>query len=412
MLKSFLSLALISIFSFQSFSQETPNNHLKIFLDCNMCDNAFIKQNLDNVEFVRDQNFSDVHLFFVSQRTGSGGRSYEVEFIGKNDYKDLNDKMVFATDTNMSRDDVRQRILKYIKLGLVRYWIKHGSVNNVTVTVTNTKAEETQEKTEDPWNYWVFRIGANGWFNGQESSKFSNININFSARRVTENNKFSFRLGFSENKNTFKFDGDEIISKQSSKYISVSDVISITDHWSAGAFARIGASVFNNKDFNWSLRPAIEYNFFKYSESSKKQLTISYRNGVVYNKYIERSIFAKDKEYLWEHELSLGGSVNQKWGRISGEAAFEQFLHDTSLNALTFYIGTNLRLFKGFSLNMNGNYSITRNQVELPVGNISLEELLLQQQQLKSGYNYFFSIGLSYSFGSIYNTIVNPRFNF
>ena len=46
------------------------------------------------------------------------------------------------------------------------------------------------------------------------------------------------------------------------------------------------------------------------------------------------------------------------------------------------------------------------------LGNVSLEELLLQQQQLQSGYNYFFNVGLSYSFGSIYNTIVNPRFNF
>lgn len=405
-------ILVLTAFSFQSYSQETTNENLKIFLDCNMCDNTFIKQNLRNVEFVRDQNFSDVHLFFVTQRNGSGGRAYEIEFIGKNTYQDLNDKLTFSTDTNMSRDDVRQRILKYIKLGLVRYWVKHGSINNITVSVVDPKTSETEEKTEDPWNYWVFRIGANGWFNGQESSKFSNINTNFSARRVTEKNKFSLRLGFSENKNTFKFDDSEIISKQSSKYISISDVISLNDHWSAGAFGRMGASVFNNKDFYWSLRPALEYNFFKYSESSKKQLTLSYRNGLTYNNYIEKSIFAKDHEYLWEHELSLGGSVNQKWGSISGEAAFEQYLHDTSLNALTFYIGTNLRLYKGFSLNINGNYSITRNQIELPVGDVSLEELLLQQQQLKSGYNYFFSIGLSYSFGSIYNTIVNPRFNF
>lgn len=67
---------------------------------------------------------------------------------------------------------------------------------------------------------------------------------------------------------------------------------------------------------------------------------------------------------------------------------------------------------RGFSLNLNGNHSITRNQVNLAAGDVTLEELLLRQQQLQSGYNYFVSIGLSYSFGSIYNTIVNPRFNF
>ncbi len=411
MLKSSFTIFLCC-FVFLSFSQET-NKDLKIFLDCNSCDNTYIKQNLANVEFVRDQNFADVHLFFTTQRTGSDGRSYEIEFIGRNAFEKFQDTLSFSTDTNMTGDDIRQRILKYIKLGLVRFWVKQGSVDNISVTVTKPEKDDEEKKEEkDPWNYWVFRIGANGWFNGQETSKFSNINFDVTAKRVTEKNKFFLRLGLSENKSTFSFEDDEIISIQSSKSIYTSDIISINDHWSVGAFARLGSSVFRNKDFYWSLRPAIEYNFFKYSESSKKQLTLSYRNGVVYNNYIEQTIFGEEKEHLWEHELSLGGSVNQKWGSISGEASYEQFLHDTTLNSLSFFVGTNVRLFKGFSLNLRGNYRITRNQIELPAGDISLEELLLQQQQLKSGYNYFVSVGLSYSFGSIYNTIVNPRFNF
>lgn len=411
MIKSTIVLVFLC-FGIQSYSQDNTVP-LKIFLDCNSCDITFIKQNLNNVEFVRDQNYSDVHLFFVTQRNGSGGRSYEIEFLGKNNYENVNDKLSFTTDTNMSDDDVRQRVLKYIKLGLVRYWVKHGSIDNVNVEVQKPDIENaTESQIKDPWNYWVFRIGANGWFNGQESSKSSNINFNVSAKRVTEKNKFSIRLGLSENKSTFNYEDEDIVSIQSSKHVRANDVISINDHWSAGAFASLGSSVFSNKDFYWSFKPAIEYNFFKYSYSAKKQLTLSYRNGVVFNNYIERSIFAKEKEHLWEHELSLGGSVNQKWGSISGEASFEQYLHDTALNALTFFLGTNVRLFKGFSLNLHGRYSITRNQVELPVGDVSLEELLLQQQQLQSGYNYFVSVGLSYSFGSIYNSIVNPRFNF
>ena len=412
MLKSIFTVLLLFCFVSLAFSQET-NNELKIFLDCNSCDITYIKQNLPNVEFVRDRNFADVHLFFTTQRTGSDGRSYEIEFIGKNEFEKFQDTLSFSTDTDMTNDDIRQRTLKYIKLGLVRFWVKQGKVDNISVTVTKPEGGDKEKKDEkDPWNYWVFRIGANGWFNGQESSKFSNLNFNVSAKRVTEKNKFSIRLGFNESKSTFSFGDDEIVSIRSSKFINTSDIISINDYWSVGAFARLGSSVFNNKDFYWSLRPAIEYNFFKYSESSKKQLTLSYRNGIVFNNYIERTIFEEYKEYLWEHELSLGGSVNQKWGSISGETSFEQFLHDTTLNSLSFFVNTNLRLFKGFSLNLNGRYSITRNQIELPAGNVSLEELLLRQQQLKSGYNYFVSVGLSYSFGSIYNTIVNPRFNF
>jgi hypothetical protein len=411
MLKSAITTLLFFCFTFSSFSQ-VSNSDLKIFLDCDRCDTKYMKQNLGNVQFVRDQSFSDVHLFFVTQRNGSGGREYEIDFIGKNEFEAINYKLEFSTDTNMTNDDIRKHTLEYIKLGLVRFWIEKNTIGEVSVSVPNPKDEEPKEKVVDPWNYWVFRIGANGRFNGQETSKFSNLNINLSAKRVTEENKFSIRLGFNESKSTFSFEDDEIVSIQSSKFVRVSDVISLNNHWSIGAFGRLGSSVFSNKDFYWSFKPAIEYNFFKYDESAKKQFTLSYRNGIVYNNYIESTIFGEDSEYLWEHELSLGGSVNQKWGSISGEAALEQFLHDTSLYSLSFFIGTNVRLFKGFSLNLHGSYSINRNQVNLAAGDVSLEDLLLRQQQLKSGYNYFFSIGLSYSFGSIYNTIVNPRFNF
>ncbi|MCK5401012.1 MAG: hypothetical protein KAJ28_05205, partial [Flavobacteriaceae bacterium] len=236
MLKSSFTIFLCC-FVFLSFSQET-NKDLKIFLDCNSCDNTYIKQNLANVEFVRDQNFADVHLFFTTQRTGSDGRSYEIEFIGRNAFEKFQDTLSFSTDTNMTGDDIRQRILKYIKLGLVRFWVKQGSVDNISVTVTKPEKDDEEKKEEkDPWNYWVFRIGANGWFNGQETSKFSNINFDVTAKRVTEKNKFFLRLGLSENKSTFSFEDDEIISIQSSKSIYTSDIISLNDNWSVGAFA-------------------------------------------------------------------------------------------------------------------------------------------------------------------------------
>ena len=402
------------IFPFQSHAQETDNNKdLKIYLDCNVCDNTYIKQNLGNVQFVRDQGQGDVHLFFLTQNNGSGGRLYDIDFIGKNDYKSISYKVSFSTDTNMTRDDVRIRILEYIKLGLVRYWIEKGTLEGVSVSAPSPKVDEdASTEVEDPWNYWVFRIGAGGYFNGQESNKSSNLNVNISAKRVTEKNKFSFRLGFNENKSTFTFDGDDIVSVNSGKNLNVSDVISINDHWSIGAMGNLGTSTYSNYDFYWELKPAIEYNFFKYKDSAKKQLMLGYRNGLRYNDYIERSVYAKDDELLWEHSISLSGSVRQEWGNINGEASFDQYLHDTTLNALNFYLGANVRLFKGFNFNVGGSYSITRNQINLPAGDVSLEELLLQQQQIESGYNYFFNLGFSYSFGSIYNTIVNPRFNF
>ena len=49
------------------FSQEKESK-LNIFLNCNFCDQSYIKQNLEHAEFVRDENFADVYLFFTNQQ--------------------------------------------------------------------------------------------------------------------------------------------------------------------------------------------------------------------------------------------------------------------------------------------------------------------------------------------------------
>ncbi|MEO6236081.1 MAG: hypothetical protein ABIQ52_03725 [Vicinamibacterales bacterium] len=61
-------------------------------------------------------------------------------------------------------------------------------------------------------------------------------------------------------------------------------------------------------------------------------------------------------------------------------------------------------------MNMSGEFSRTRDQIYLPLGEASTEEILLRQRQLLTGYEYSFDFGFGYSFGSIFNNIVNPRF--
>ena len=159
MSKSSLALILVCVFfSFQSYSQETiqdtQTEDLKIYLDCRFCDNTFLKQNLGNVQFVRDQAQGDVHLFFLAQGTGSGGRRYDVDFIGKNSFKAINYKLSFTTNSNMTGDDVRKRILEYIKLGLVRFWIEKGTLEGVSVSAPTPEIEEevVEQETDSDEN--------------------------------------------------------------------------------------------------------------------------------------------------------------------------------------------------------------------------------------------------------------------
>jgi len=46
----------------------------------------------------------------------------------------------------------------------------------------------------------------------------------------------------------------------------------------------------------------------------------------------------------------------------------------------------------------------------LAKGEASLEEILLRRKELATEYEYSLSIGLSFTFGSIYSNVVNPRF--
>jgi hypothetical protein len=51
-----------------------------------------------------------------------------------------------------------------------------------------------------------------------------------------------------------------------------------------------------------------------------------------------------------------------------------------------------------------------RDQIGLPARGATDEEILLRLRRLQSGYEYQFGFSLTYTFGSIFSSVVNPRF--
>jgi hypothetical protein len=51
-----------------------------------------------------------------------------------------------------------------------------------------------------------------------------------------------------------------------------------------------------------------------------------------------------------------------------------------------------------------------RDQLSLPARGATPEEVLLRLRRLRSGYEYRFQLSLTYTFGSIFSSVVNPRF--
>ncbi|MBN2028780.1 hypothetical protein JW824_00905, partial [bacterium] len=182
------------------------------------------------------------------------------------------------------------------------------------------------------------------------------------------------------------------------------------DHWSVGGSGRVFSSTTRNYDLSLTVGPAIEYNFFPYSQSTRRELRLLYRVGYEYNRYREMTIFEKMKEGLPNESLELTLELNETWGdaQISLEGA--HYFPGFEKRRLTFDAELSIRLFRGFSLTLNGNYSRINDQINLVAGDATLEEILLNRRELASEYDYFISAGISFRFGSIYSNVVNPRF--
>ncbi len=103
-------------------------------------------------------------------------------------------------------------------------------------------------------------------------------------------------------------------------------------------------------------------------------------------------------------------NLRQPWGSASASFELAQYLSQPDKYRLSAFGGLDLRLFKGFSVEIFGEAARRRDQLSLRRGNATNEEILVRQRELATGYQYFFGFGISYSFGSIFNNVVNPRF--
>ena len=84
-------------------------------------------------------------------------------------------------------------------------------------------------------------------------------------------------------------------------------------------------------------------------------------------------------------------------------------MHDFSLYSIGTDLSMSIRLFKGLSFNIFGMISMPRDQIGLVKSEATAEDVLLRQHELATQYSFYGNIGLSYTFGSIYNNVVNPR---
>jgi len=400
---------LVSVTALCQETVSTADTLRKDALNVFMSASDYVKKEIPFINYVRDRKVADVYIISTYESTGSGGSVTTFFIVGQGKYQGMADTL----KSNISPDDTydmrRAKEVKTLKMGLMRYVAKTPLAQYMNINFSKPLSETV---STDKWNSWVYSANLHAYSSGQKTYNYGYIFGYMSANRITEKSKFESSFGMD-----FQFDRNEYqdttyISTIKDYYGELEYVKSINDHWSVGGTSYIQSSTYSNYDFSVRITPGIEYDVFPYSESTRRIFTISYRAGIEINNYNEETTRQKLQETVAFHSLTAGFKYIQKWGSIYTSLAWSNYFFDWSYNKLRLNTSVSLRIVKGLSFNIGGSASLIHDQISLPIGDASLEDVLLRRKMQATDYQYYTSFGFTYTFGSIYNNAVNPRFDY
>ena len=380
------------------------NNKLKAYLDCR-CDQNYLKQQTSFLEHVRDQNLADIEIFILDVRNPTGTRSFEIKIDGNNEYQEISSSVLVSGYANDTSSTLRDKLLNKLKLALVPFLDKASY--SLKVDVDSNFDDLTVN--DDKWKSWVFELSGSYNDDKEETRKTNRYELEFEVDKLTPDWRIGMEIKRNESKGKFFSNDNVYTSSRKTTSFSGRVVKSVSDHFSAGVFLGAYQNTYENIDFNRYIAPAIEYSFYPYKDVLSKEITLAYRIGVGKRNYIEKTIYGYEKQKLSSQTLSLNIRFRQKWGNISSYLNATQFLNDGTKKRFSLRSDLDLRVYEGLAVRFSTNINLIREQYNLAAVSNSIEELLLQQRQIATDYKTNFSVGLSYTFGSIYNSVINTR---
>jgi len=394
---------------------------IDIYFDCqgSGChDLDFFRREIPWVNWVRDRESADLHVLVTSQQTGGGGLETTLSFIGRRGFEGQDQTLIVHTPGDATQDEIRRAQASRLKLGLGRYVADTPMADRLQIVAPPENDAPGGEgrpgasagSEQDPWDFWVFRVGANGYMSGEDSYHFHNLSTSVSANRTTDAWKLTLSGRFTRRTESYALSDSTLESRWEDWNTSGLAVKSVGAHTSVGVKVGAGRSTSLNERFRWNFSPGVEVNAFPYTESSRRSVTLQALVNVRHWRYDLETLFGQTEETRIAASLTSAVNLVQPWGRVSITLDHARYLHDTSKYDTSLGGFFEVRLFKGFSVNMFGSYDWIRDQLYLPVEGATDEEILVQQRQLATSFRYYTSFGISYRFGSIFNNVVNPRF--
>lgn len=384
-----------------------------LYIDCSdfYCDPDFYRTDITFVDHVRERTAADVHVLITSQPTGGGGRVYSLAFYGQHQFAAVNDTLSVTTAQGATEDEQRQALSRTIKLGLARYLARTRAASRTSLAVAAPSDSGVAPVKRDPWNAWVFRVGANINASREHDFKSDYIYGSVNASRLTERWKTNLRVNENYSGQAFTIGSDRVSSVRRDYGGAMQQVRSLGTRWAAGLTANAGSSTFLNEHLVASVAPAVEFNVYPYTEYTRRALVFQYSVGGRYLLYNDTTLYFKTSETRPFEAINVVLSQKQKWGSVELDVNGYHYLDDLAKSRLTYYAQADVRLFKGLSLTLFGDYTVLHDQIYLAKGDLTREEVLLRQSQLATSYRAFVFAGLNYTFGSVLNNVVNPRFS-
>ena len=388
---------------------------MRVFLDCDDCDGDYVRREIEFIDYVRDRKEADLHILVTTQDTASGGEEWVFKFIGLGRFDGVNDELKYTSLQTSTDDEERAGYTRVLKLGLVRYVTSTAIAEKLQVVYQGVPREkEAAAQARDRIRGISGSSGSRdrARFEREQREKAHNYSAQFSGNRVTEAWKIntSFELDFEEDHFTLS-DGEKLVDKAHDHEANVLVVKSLGDHWAAAVRGRAASSTFLNQDRAYRVGAGVEYSVFPYRASATKELTAQLTLGVNHFDYVERNDL---------REGSRNGRRRAVHRQFRRHPAVGLIGRDARRRRPIFTISRRHRLragwragcasLQGVLAQLGGSVSRIRDQIYLEAGDATDEEILLRRRQLATDYRYEFSIGFSYTFGSIFNSIVNTRF--
>ncbi len=418
MKKLLLVLPFFTLFLSSVSAQDTEiqpdslrQNAVKLFIDCEFCDMNHIRQEIPYVNYVRDVKEAQVYLMETMRMTGSGGFEYTYFFSGEDKFAGLNDTLIYASRPDDTVDQTRQGRTDMIKMGLMRYVARTPIFKEVSIRHMGVGGRTGEsEQVSDKWNNWVFEVETRPSFSWTDTKQDISLFNSLSATRVTP--EWKIESNFTHRYSKTKFDFPTLKYTAIERTASLKNLVvkSISDHWSIGGKLDLLQSTFYNYEFQAEIYPSIEYNLFSYEESTHRQLRFLYSIGASLNQYMDTTIYSKTKENLPKQELQIAYQVQEKWGSVNVSIESSNLLNDFKKNRIEMNGNLSIRIVKGLQFSIRGGIAKIADQIYLRAEEGSDAEKFLELQEQATSYEIDGSVGLTYTFGSIFNNVVNPRF--